>query len=247
MIYKNSIFPLALLAIMLAVLGIKEMVSAGGSCLAQNDGTYHISYYEFCGNAEQPVTKGNEETVTLWFEIDSPDSAYGKVYVDNLYLERSDRPGVNQLQNAGFEKGLWWGRKNNAMCVSSDTWCQNIVETDDTFVWRLGALLSRNSKTKKITRNNFAFADMSRLGRGWQTHIFHPLLNIKGIPKGISWKASAEIIIEGNLQVRLGIDFRDSPVSPSDPRANIRAINGLVYKGSTYGKTKKIILRNNIL
>ncbi|MEI7498387.1 MAG: hypothetical protein WCK11_03840 [Candidatus Falkowbacteria bacterium] len=143
-----------------------------------------------------------------------------------MYLERSDRPGVNLISNASFSYGLW-PAKNNALCQASDLTCTNIVEFNDFSVWSLDSITFYSSGVS-------AMADMSKLPIGWQSHIFQ-LINLpSGIPANITFRAHAMVKIEGNLQVRLGVDFRNSDIQSGNPRDSITsAINGIVIRGTT--------------
>lgn len=209
-----------------------ESTGGGGSF------PYHISYYETAGNAEQPVTTGAESTITVWFEVDSPETKDGRVYVDDLHLERSDMPGVNLASNPSFEAGLWSGRKNNAMTPWNGTWQP---ESDDGTLWTAWTL-SGTAHSGSWS----SCADMSVFpNNGYQTHFFlYPLLDIQGIRPGITFRAHAYVRIVGNVQARLGIDFRNSGVNQTDPRLGIRAVNGMYLRGDTGGQWVLLNLRN---
>lgn len=195
---------------------------------AVTNSLYHVNYFETLGNADQPVAAGTEKSLALWFEIDSPISATGKVWVDDLYLERMDQPGSNLITNASFEAGLW-PAKNNSLCLANDTWCRGIFESDDYFVWQLDYGTYPSSSPSAV-------ADMSKLGLGYQTHIFQLVSLNKTIPAGTALKAHAMIKIEGFVQARLGLDLRDSVIDSANPRGNIRsAVNGLIVRGPTSG------------
>ena len=194
---------------------------------------FHISYCE-CGNGKTPTTTDLTISGTNWVEILSSFGT-GKAFVDDAWLERSDQPGKNLLtKNAGFEDGVWEGRKNNPMCLYSDTWCKDIIETDDTFVW-YSSDLAYNGELS-------AACDMSKLGTGWQTHIFYPLIDISDIPAGIKFSAKIKVLIKGDVQVRIGIDLRESPVNPNNPRENIIASNSAYLQGDTNGEWVEIRL-----
>ena len=199
-----------------------------GSCLNITNPTYHINYFETCGNANQPVSAADYQSVAIWFEVDSTNSDTGKVWIDDLYLERSDFPGVNLINNPSFESGLW-PAKNNALCLAADTFCRNIIESNDLFVWSIDQAVYYSGSQSVV-------ADMSKLGLGYQTHIFQLVPFDGGIRSGVVFKAHAMIKIEGNVQVRLGIDFRGTSIDPANPRASIfSAVNGLVIRGTTNG------------
>ncbi len=202
--------------------------SSVSSCTNITNPMYHINYFENCGNAEQPVSKGTESSVTVWVEMDSPNTSSGKLWVDDIYLERSDMPGVNLTANSSFENGLYEHREN-AMCLSTDIACRNIVETIDSRIWSLDATTYRSGRYS-------AAADITPLGQGFQTHIFAPLIPISGIRSGVTFKASAYVKVEGNVQIRVGIDFRDSTGA-------IRAVNGLILRGNTNGNWVNLSVR----
>lgn len=212
------------------------LVSACGEGAKQTaDSVYHANYSEWNGNSEQPVTNGREKSVTVWLEVDSPNSTSGRVWVDDIYLERSDMPGINLAINPSFESGLWLHHENR-MCLATDTWCRNIIEFDNTNVWSLDATSYTSGRVSAV-------ANMASLGQGYQTHIYaYPLIDISGIPAGITFRSSAYLKIDGNLQARLGIDFREADVNPANTRENIRAVNGIITRGST-GSWRKINLR----
>lgn len=220
----------ALIACMLAYgcTGGGDGKNSSNPCRGRENPRYHISYFEICGNSEKPVSNGREKTVTLWFEVDSPFSPIGKVWVDDIYLERSDSPGVNLLSNSSLDSSLlFWPHHENAMCLAEDTWCQNITEFTRDGIWSLDGSVFHSVPSA-------ARADIGLLGQGYQTHIFqYPLINIEGIPAGVEFRAHAFVKIEGDAQVRLGIDFREAEVDPSNPRAGIRAVNGRIIQGAT--------------
>lgn len=207
-----------------------------GNATGPTNSAYHVNYSEWNGNSEQPVTNGREKSITVWLEVDSPNASTGRVWVEDIYLERSDRPGVNLVANPSFESGLWLHHENT-MCLASDTWCRNIVEFDNPSIWSLDA-------STFLSGHASAVANIAPLGQGYQTHIYaYPLLDITGIPAGVTFKASAYLKIENNLQARLGLDFREADVNPANTRENIRAVNGTILRGSTNSNWVKLSLR----
>ncbi len=218
-----------LYSLAIAFVLIFSLSSCGSSDESASSGSiYHINYFETAGNAARPVTTGREQSVALWFEVDSPYSPLGKVWVDDMYLERSDFPGINLISNSGFEFGLW-SAKNNALCLASDVFCKNIIESNDSFVWQV-------DRNIYFSGNQSSSVDMSKLGLGYQSHIFQLITFPSGIPAGITFRAHAMIKIEGDVQARLGVDLREVNINPSDPRGSItNAVNGLIIRGNTNG------------
>lgn len=198
------------------------------SCSGKSNPTYHVNYFEKCGSAEQPITNGNEETVTLWFEVDLPFSSNGKAWIDDIYLERSDMPGVNLLSNPSFDSNNTnWSHNENAMCLASDYFCSNLTEFTQNGIWSSDNIVFHSGPPSLA-------ANMALLGQGYQTHIFQsPLISINGIQGGIEFRAHAYVKVEGDAQVRLGLDFREANVNPSNTLAGIRAVNGRIIQGAT--------------
>ncbi|MGE0086518.1 MAG: hypothetical protein AB7S75_19090 [Desulfococcaceae bacterium] len=192
---KEAVFALQVVA------GIRNQSSV---CQKRFNNIYHESYFELCGTGGEPVSKDNDISLSLWAEVNSPFSGGGIVWFDDFYLISDDGSIKDIIPNPSFTQNFeGWKHLENTLCPAEIIWCGYITYINVPGLdWEIdNSVYYSKPCSVKVTVPK----------EGYQTHAFlYPSISMNNIPYGTRFKASALVKIEGDLQVRIGIDFTDS-------------------------------------
>ncbi len=209
-------------------------------CIIRVNDEFAWAFFELCGNyhisVEEPYrVQPSKETVddrfvTLWMEVNAPFGEDGTVWFDGICLTIGDS-NENIAPNPAFcismDKDAWDSRENPIVqqypefpvCVRgvSDYADCNTME----------GIVQDESKFSSQSLRVDVKADYR-----YHTYIdYLHFIDLTNLPIGTEVNASVYVKIEGDVQVRLGLDFRDTVDSDPD-----KMLNGKIIQFSEDGE-----------
>ena len=201
-------------------------------CIIRNNTIYEQAFFELCGNDHKSIPdkyrvepkkeSDYDRYITLWIEVNAPWGVDGTVWFDGICLTIGENKTQNFAPNPAYCEGLSnkWESKVNPMSSRYPEYEVCSMENVDKNCTAWEGIDTTNSKysTKSLKVK-------IKSGHRYHTFInYQNFIDLNNYDNGTEINASVWVKIEGDVQVRLGLDFRDTVDSEPDKMVNGKII-----------------------